>query len=172
MDHHWPWINNWLGLYNLRYFLLFLFYVMIGWALSPIPIIVTMRTIPFGNKYSTLLTFAITLSVVLGFVMIGFNWWNWYLCLLGDSTVEFWQLKAKKLNVSMYNSASKEYQRFQSMRDNIFKTFGSRNFFSIFLPSIRDLPFFGHEWTYEVLELDNETSALKRNLNALRELGD
>lgn len=30
MDHHWPWINNWIGFWNRKYFILLLFYVVIG----------------------------------------------------------------------------------------------------------------------------------------------
>jgi hypothetical protein len=100
------------------------------------------------------------MSFILGAVMIGFNGWNWYLWLLGDSTIEFWKTKAKKINEDMYSSNNPEYQRFESMRDNMFKTFGTRSVFKMFLPSMRDLPFFGHEWTLECMELDEETNAL------------
>lgn len=64
--------------------------------------------------------------------------------------------------MDLYDPSNPEYQRFQNMRDNMFKTFGTRNFFCLFLPSIRDLPFFGHEWTIEVLELDAESAALEK----------
>lgn len=30
MDHHWPWINNCIGFWNRKYFILLLFYVIIG----------------------------------------------------------------------------------------------------------------------------------------------
>ena len=32
MDHHWPWVNNWVGIQNQKHFLLFLFYLMVGCA--------------------------------------------------------------------------------------------------------------------------------------------
>lgn len=33
--------------------------------------------------------------------------------------------------------------------DNLYKTFGTRNFFAIFSPSMRNLPFNGIEWSYQ-----------------------
>ena len=121
-----------------------------------------MQTSPFSQEYDTLLSFTMTMSLLLGGAMLAFNGWNWYLCLLGDSTIEFWQLKAKQLDVDLYDPSNPEYQRFQNMRYNMFKTFGTRNFFMMFMPSMRDLPFFGHEWTFEVLELDAEQQALDK----------
>ena len=63
------------------------------------------------------------------------------------------------MDVDLYDPNDKEYQRLQKARANMFKTFGTRNFLAVFLPSIRDLPFFGHEWTLEVIELDQEARA-------------
>ena len=67
--------------------------------------------------------------------------------------------------MNLYTSSSLEYQRFESMKDNIFKTFGTRSFFEMLLPSMRDLPFFGHEWTLEVLDLEDEESTLLKTGN-------
>lgn len=134
---------------------------MVGCGLAILPVYITKQTQPFGDEFRSLLNFSLTLALILGGIMIGFNGWNWYLCLLGDSTIEFWKLKAKKLNANLYDPRNPEYQRFENMRDNIFKAFGTRNFLYALLPSMRDLPFFGHEWTIEVFELDAETSALE-----------
>lgn len=152
MDHHWPWINNWLGLNNLRYFLLFLFYLMFAWVIAPFSIVTWMYTPGFAEEYSALLRFSLTMWGLLGTVMVGFNGWNWYLWLLGDSTIEYWQLKAKEMtrlaktslnrgddsqeSVDLYDPDDHEYQRFKSICDNMFKTFGTRNLFAMMLPSI------------------------------------
>ena len=79
---------------------------------------------------------------------------------MGDSTIEFWKMKAKKLDVDLYSRNNPEFQRFQGIRDNLFKAFGTRNILRALLPSMRDLPFFGHEWTLEVMELDREQAEL------------
>ena len=49
-----------------------------------------------------------------------------------------------------------EHLRFSNYKDNIFKTFGTRSFLEALLPSVRDLPFAGHEWTFEVAEIEAE----------------
>jgi hypothetical protein len=141
---------------NLRFFLLFIFYVLVGCFLSILPTFLTLKTPPFSEQYKGFLTCTLSMAFVLGAVMIGFNGWNWYLCLLGDSTVEFWKYKAQQKMMNGDSKGGIQHQRFQSMLDNMFKTFGTRNIFEVFLPSIRDLPFFGHEWTLEVIELDQE----------------
>lgn len=74
------------------------------------------------------------------------------------------------MNVDLYDPSDPEYQRFQNARDNIFKTFGTRSFLAVLFPAMRDLPFFGHEWTFEVIELDREASEIRGNddtINAL-----
>lgn len=106
------------------------------------------------------------MSLVLGGMMIGFNLYTVAkianIFNMGDPTLKFWQAKAEKLGVGLYDSSNPEHMKFQGIRDNLFKTFGTRSFIKMLLPSFRDLPFFGHEWTLEIMELDAEMAALEQ----------
>jgi hypothetical protein len=88
MDHHCPWVNNCLGLENLRYFLLFIFYLMIGAGYNLITVVSIWNHHTYKENGS-MMSFITILDTALFLVMIGFNGWNWYLAMTGYSTIEF-----------------------------------------------------------------------------------
>ncbi len=66
----------------------------------------------------------------------------------------------------MLQSGQKYDYNFKSIRDNLYKTFGTYNMFAIFSPSLRNVPFTGIEWSYQMRDLGfNERGELQRNLN-------
>jgi len=141
MDHHCPWINNCVGQNNHRYFILFLTHLMFGSlyvCLTAIPIIFNSDV-----RKTTEFNFVCTLSLVGFFLMIFFNGWNWFLVLRGNTTIEYWTLKA---DVN-YNKTIKDFS-LQTWRENIYLVFGTTSLFNaIFIPSIKKLPLSGLEWT-------------------------
>lgn len=156
MDHHCPWINNCVGQNNHRYFILFLTHLMIGClyvCLTAIPLVFNTNM-----TRSTEFNFICTLSLVGVFLMIFFNSWNWFLVLRGNTTIEYWTLKA-----DIYNSCAIKDFSMPTWRENLYLVFGTTSLFiAIFIPSIKKLPISGLEWTklavpsidFEIVEYD------------------
>ena len=99
------------------------------------------------KKNGSMMSFITILDFALLVVMLGFNGWNWYLAMTGYSTIEFFG------SVSRADSGEKYDFNFKTIRDNLYKTFGTDNFFAVFSPSLRNVPFSGIEWSYQMRDL-------------------
>ena len=77
--------------------------------------------------------------------MIGFNIWNWFLAMTGQTSVEFWGRRLDKLDTQ---GKRFEYS-YNSCFTNLKVIFGTRNICKILLFSnIRTLPTNGVEWDH------------------------
>ena len=77
-------------------------------------------------------------------VLAGFNGWNWFLALMGTTTIEFWKRNA-------ILDWQEEYfidYAYPEAADNLYSVFGTHKLMRIFSPSLRSIPYNGIEFSF------------------------
>jgi hypothetical protein len=153
IDHHSPWVNNCIGLENLRFYLLFIFYLLLAVGYN----LITVRAI--WNHYiykqnMQLMNFVYVFDQFLFLVLICVNIWHWTVAMTGMSTVDVICGGSSGGQNSFVSSTGKKHRlTFRNVQDNLYKVFGTQSTIAILSPSLRGMPFSGVEWTYQARDL-------------------
>ena len=121
MSHHCPFTNNCVGLENQRFFLLFIFYSMLGTIYYMFSIISIWGNHVYKENHK-LMSFLFVFDVLCTVGLFAFNMWNWIIAGTGLTTVEF-VTRHTGQNANYYDFS------FQRVRDNMFKVFGTKSYF-------------------------------------------
>lgn len=164
IDHHSPWVNNCVGLENQRFYLLFLLYSMIGVTYNLCSFVAIWNH--YLYKESQHLMNFIFITDLLLLVSLGcLNLWHWSLAMTGVSSVDLLCGRTS----STLTGQKRQRLTFRSIKDNLYRVFGTHSLVAMLSPSLRAMPFSGVEWTYqardlgfmEEIESDEETGGLQ-----------
>ena len=92
------------------------------------------------------MSFLLTFNALLVFCLFWYNLWCWLIAATGMTTIEFMS-KNSGFKYNQYDFA------FARSRDNLFKVFGTKSYFSLLSPSMRYSPFNGIEWSFSMKDL-------------------
>jgi hypothetical protein len=131
---------------NYRFFVLFLLYLFLGLIYFFLSIVSVWNHHNYRD-HRHMMHFLTILDGALCIVLIGFNVWNWFLACTGLTTLEFMGQVTGHRGQSRYDFS------FQTIHDNMFKIFGTRSYFAMLSPSLRNCAFTGLEWSFEMRDL-------------------
>lgn len=159
MEHHCSMINNCIGQNNHKYFLQFLFFSQIY-----VVVIMIYTFYNWGTKTINLRIWksTILLCIISSIILSVFGIWQWLFALRGITTIEFWAIKN---NYKEEERIISDFS-FHNWKDNLFLIFGTDSILkSLFVISLRKLPYNGMIWTRLLERNDNNLkSLLEKNI--------